>query len=227
MCEQHLPQVARDRVGNQPRKGARVIGNEGGGSGSGSGPIRPFSFGWSREQDSEGGRKVARKFRGTETVKVDGKGRMSIPARLRRVFDAGDPSFAGSATGRTQIVAVYGPDWWNWLELYSIDAMEQIDEQIDRLPRGSQQRRWLELLMNGQSVELDIDREGRLVLPARLRDKLGLVEGAETIFESRGDYVQVYHPDSRPKDVEALEDFASSYGPDFDPRVFLHQTDEG
>ena len=32
---------------------------------------------------------MARKFRGTETVKVDGKGRMSIPARLRRVFDAG------------------------------------------------------------------------------------------------------------------------------------------
>ncbi|WP_265501374.1 division/cell wall cluster transcriptional repressor MraZ [Paracoccus beibuensis] len=170
---------------------------------------------------------MARKFRGTETVKVDGKGRMSIPARLRRVFDAGDPSFASSATARTQIVAVYGPDWWNWLELYSIEAMEQIDEQIDQLPRGSQQRRWLELLMNGQSVELEIDREGRLVLPARLRDKLNLSDGAETIFESRGDYVQVYHPDSRPKDVEALEDFASGYGPEFDPRVFLQQTNEG
>ncbi|WP_411957631.1 hypothetical protein [Paracoccus homiensis] len=27
---------------------------------------------------------MARKFRGTESVKVDGKGRMSIPARLRK-----------------------------------------------------------------------------------------------------------------------------------------------
>ncbi len=173
---------------------------------------------------SEGGRKVARKFRGTETVKVDGKGRMSIPARLRRVFDAGDPSFAGSNAGRTQLVAVYGPDWWNWLELYTVEAIEEIDEQIDRLPRGSQERRWLELLMNGQSTDLEIDREGRLVLPAKLRDKLGFAEGTETIFESRGDYIQVYHPDERPKDVQALEDFASQHGPEFDPRVFLHKT---
>ncbi|MGZ3215796.1 division/cell wall cluster transcriptional repressor MraZ [Paracoccus sp. T5] len=170
---------------------------------------------------------MARKFRGTETVKVDGKGRMSIPARLRRVFDAGDPSFAGSNAGRTQLVAVYGPDWWNWLELYTIEAIEEIDEQIDRLTRGSQERRWLELLMNGQSTDLEIDREGRLVLPAKLRDKLGFAEGTETIFESRGDYIQVYHPEERPKDVQALEDFAAQHGPDFDPRAFLHKTLEG
>lgn len=174
-----------------------------------------------------GGRNVARKFRGTETVKVDGKGRMSIPARLRRVFDAGDPGFASANTGRTQLVAVYGPDWWNWIELYSIEAIEEIDQQIDRLTRGSQERRWLELLMNGQSTDLEIDREGRLVLPQKLREKLGFAEGAETIFESRGDYIQVYHPDERPKDVQALEDFAASHGPDFDPRAFLQQTDEG
>ena len=170
---------------------------------------------------------MARKFRGTETVKVDSKGRMSIPARLRRVFDAGDPGFSASGSARTQLVAVYGPDWWNWLELYSIEAIEQIDEQIDRLTRGSQERRWLELLMNGQSTDLEIDREGRLVLPAKLRDKLGFAEGSETIFESRGDYVQVYDPTSRPKDVQALEEFTAQHGPDFDPRAFLNNLDEG
>lgn len=102
---------------------------------------------------------------------------MSIPARLRRVFDAGDPAFATANNGRTQLVAVYGPDWWNWIELYTIEAIEEIDEQIDRLTRGSPQRRWLELLMNGQSTDLEIDREGRLVLPQKLREKLGLHRG--------------------------------------------------
>ena len=170
---------------------------------------------------------MARKFRGTESVKVDGKGRMSVPARLRRVFDAGDPGFATANTGRTQLVAVYGPDWWNWIELYTIEAIEEIDQQIDKLTRGSPQRRWLEMLMNGQSTDLEIDKEGRLVLPQKLREKLGFTEGSETIFESRGDYIQVYHPDSRPKDVTALEDFTAQHGPEFDPRSFLDQVDEG
>lgn len=164
---------------------------------------------------------MARKFRGTETVKVDGKGRMSVPARLRRTFDAGDPAFSTSNTGRTQLVAVYGPDWWNWIELYTIEAIEEIDQQIDRLTRGSHQRRWLEQLMNGQSVDLEIDREGRLVLPQKLREKLGFENGTETSFASHGDYVKVYLPDSPPRDIEELEEFAASKGPGFDPRAFL------
>lgn len=151
---------------------------------------------------------------------------MSVPARLRKTFDAGDPSFSTSNTGRTQMVAVYGPDWWNWLELYTIEAIEEIDEQIDRLTRGSKRRRWLEQLMNGQSVDLEIDREGRLVLPLKLREKLGFENGAETIFASHGDYVKVYLPESPPKDIEELEDFAASKGPGFDPRAFLDADDD-
>ncbi|MDO5705170.1 MAG: cell division/cell wall cluster transcriptional repressor MraZ [Paracoccus sp. (in: a-proteobacteria)] len=195
--------------------------------GRGSDPIRPFSFGRAERDGTVRTGRVARKFRGTETVKVDGKGRMSVPARLRRVFDAGDPQFANGNTGRTQIVAVYGPDDWNWIELYTIDAIDEIDEQIDRLTRGSPERRWLETLMNGQSTDLEIDKEGRLVLPQRLREKLGLTENTETVFESRGDYVQVYHPESRPLDSLALEQFTDQHGPGFDPRAFLAQAGEG
>ena len=166
---------------------------------------------------------MARKFRGTESVKVDGKGRMSIPARLRKVFDAGDPSFSTSNTGRTQVVAVYGPDWWNWIELYTIDAIEEIDEQIDGLTRGSRERRWLEQLMNGQSTDLEIDREGRLVLPLKLREKLGFEAGVETLFASHGDYIKVYLPESPPKDIAEIEEFAAEKGEGFDPREFLAQ----
>ena len=164
---------------------------------------------------------MARKFRGTETVKVDGKGRMSIPARFRRTFDAGDPGFETNNAGRTQLVAVYGPDEWNWIELYTLEAIDEIDEQIDALVRGTPERRWLERLMNGQSVDLEIDREGRLVLPQKLREKLGLAENTEATFQSRGDYIQVFHPDHEPADSEALGEFTSKFGPEFDPREFL------
>ena len=48
---------------------------------------------------------MARKFRGTETVKVDSKGRMSVPARMRKHFEQCDPAFATSNTGRAQLVS--------------------------------------------------------------------------------------------------------------------------
>ena len=170
---------------------------------------------------------MARTFRGTESVKIDGKGRMSIPARFRKVFDAGDPAFSTNNTGRTQVVVVYGEDWWNWLELYTIEAIEEIDQQIDKLPRGGNKRRWLEQLMNAQSVDLEIDREGRLVLPLKLREKLGFENGIETTFASHGDYIKIYLPDSPPADVEELQEFAASKGRGFDPRVFLADADGG
>lgn len=170
---------------------------------------------------------MARKFRGTATVKVDSKGRITVPARMRKQFDAGDPDFADAATGRTQIVAVYGPEAWNWIELYTIDAIEKIDEEINLLRRGSPERRWLEKLMNGQSVDLEIDREGRLVLPLDIREKLGFENGTEAIFAASGDYIKAYLPDSPPVDVEELERFEASKGPGFDPRSFLGADDEG
>lgn len=147
---------------------------------------------------------------------------MSIPARLRRVFDAGDPAFATANTGRTQLVAVYGPDWWNWIELYTIEAIEEIDAQIDRLTRGSQERRWLELLMNGQSTDLEIDREGRLVLPQKLREKIGLDDKA--FFIAAGDYLKVWRPETYAEaEGDEVEALVASFEPGFDPRALLPQ----
>ena len=77
---------------------------------------------------------MARKFRGSEEVKVDGKGRMSIPARFRRIFEAGDPDW--KSNDRTRLIVVYGPQSWKKLEFYTVEAAERIDEEIDRLPRG-------------------------------------------------------------------------------------------
>ena len=47
---------------------------------------------------------MARRFRGSEEVKVDAKGRVSIPARFRRVFEASDPDFEPGK--RAQMVVI-------------------------------------------------------------------------------------------------------------------------
>ncbi|MFV0410342.1 MAG: division/cell wall cluster transcriptional repressor MraZ [Paracoccus sp. (in: a-proteobacteria)] len=157
------------------------------------------------------------KFRGSEDVKVDGKGRMSIPARFRRIFEAGDPDWKPAE--RARMIVVYGPENWRKLEFYTVEAVERIDDEIDRLPRGSQERLWLETLMNGMATEAEIDTDGRLVLPQKLRDKINLDN--EAFFTAKGDFIEVWSPANYSEASGTLQEFMAQYPADFDPRSFL------
>ncbi len=148
---------------------------------------------------------MVRRFRGEGVQKVDGKGRVSIPAHFRRVLEAGDPSWTeGKAP---EFVVVYGDERRDFLECFTIDAANDVDAKIDRLPRGSAKRRAMEKLFNGQSMPLTVDETGRIVLPARLRQKIDI--GAEAYFIAMGDTFQIWKPetfDAQDGEVEAILD---------------------
>ncbi|MCJ8332902.1 MAG: division/cell wall cluster transcriptional repressor MraZ, partial [Epibacterium sp.] len=54
----------------------------------------------------------------------------------------------------------------------------------------------------GQSLPTTVDETGRLVLPAKLRSKIGLDK--EAFFIAAGDTFQIWNPDTF-EDVEAAE----------------------
>ncbi|MRX51386.1 division/cell wall cluster transcriptional repressor MraZ [Paracoccus sp. S-4012] len=162
---------------------------------------------------------MARKFRGREEVRIDGKGRMSIPAKFRRVFETGDPDW--NPGERPKLVIVYGLSDWRHLEFYTMKAIDQIDAQIDNMQRGSIERRALEKLMHGSSEEAEIDQEGRLVLPQKLREKIGLEDRA--VFVASGDYLKVWSAEGHAEAEQDVEAFFASLEPGFDPRALLPQ----
>ena len=135
---------------------------------------------------------MARRFRGEGRQKVDGKGRVSIPAPFRRVLEAGDPDWTEGL--RPQLVIVYGDHRRDFLECFTIEAIDQVDAKIDAMPRGSPKRRLLEKLINGQSLPTEVDTDGRLVLPQRLRDKIDL--SGEVYFIATGDTFQIWKPET-------------------------------
>ena len=160
---------------------------------------------------------MARRFRGSDEVRIDGKGRMSIPAKFRRVFEAADPDWK---TGeRPRLVVVYGRPDWNWIELYTIEAIEEIDAQIDSMPRGTQERLLLERLMNGTAEEAEIDNEGRVVLPQKLREKIGLDDRA--FFMAQGDYLKVSTPETHEGDLAVIAEGMPALEPGADPLSLL------
>jgi MraZ protein len=161
---------------------------------------------------------VARRFRGSDTFKVDAKGRVSIPAPFRRVIEASDPEWRDGL--RPNIVVVYGDDRQDWLEVYSMRAIHEIDELIESMAWGSQDRLMLEERMYGQSFEAQIDEDGRLVLPQKYREKIGLT--SEAFFISAGDYFNIWKPETyQVKAARRAEKLAGQYPEDFDPRSLL------
>jgi MraZ protein len=161
---------------------------------------------------------VARRFRGEFHQRVDSKGRVSIPALFRRVVEAADPDW--SEGQRPNLVIVYGDHRRKYLECYTIEAIDDIDRQIDALPRGSMERKMLERLFHGQSHPTQVDEDGRIVLPQKLREKIGLA--GEAFFIASGDRFHIWKPETyEAEEVARTEAWLEEFPEDFDPLSLL------
>jgi len=146
---------------------------------------------------------MADTFRGEYTQKVDGKARVSIPAPFRRALEAGD---AGQTAG-PRVVIVYGGDR-AYLECYSMAEMARVERRIGRMESGSPKRKYLERNMITLSQTVEIDADGRIVLQAKARDKIGMAalkDGAEAVFAGTLDKFQIWHKDAYDAELAALD----------------------
>ena len=160
------------------------------------------------------------RFRGESTNKVDAKGRVSIPAPFRRVLEAGDPVWKSGEN--PEMVIVYGDHRRKYLECYTIEAINEVGDQIDALPRGSRERKMLQAMFDGQSLPTSVDETGRLVLPAKLRNKIDL--DAEAFFIAAGDTFQIWKPETyEAEELADREAWLDDLPDDVDPLIFLNQ----
>ncbi len=95
---------------------------------------------------------------------LDEKGRLIIPAKIRDVVDAevDGPGF----------VITPGPE--DCLCLYTDSEWGRICEGMDRLPKGSPAFRQFQRLWYANAEPLSADRQGRILLPERLRSLVNI-----------------------------------------------------
>lgn len=161
---------------------------------------------------------MVRRFRGESHHKVDGKGRVSIPALFRRVLESGDPNWTEGLN--PELVIVYGDHRRKFLECYTMEAIAEVDSKIAALPRGSVQRKMLERMFHGQSYPTSVDETGRIVLPAKLRAKIGIED--EAFFIAAGDTFQIWKPETyETEELSRTEAWLDELPEDFDPLIYL------
>ncbi len=160
---------------------------------------------------------MGRWFTGESTHKVDAKGRVSIPAAYRRVLEENDPEWIDGENAN--LVIVYGNHKMKYLEGYTMAAFGEIADGISRLPRGSRERRLLERYYSGLTLRTQVDDTGRLVLPPRLREKVGIQR--EAFFIASGDTFQIWSPEVYAIEAEKFDAMFDEFDEDFDPLVLL------
>jgi len=160
---------------------------------------------------------LAGMFIGEYTFKVDAKGRMSIPALFRRELEEGDPS--AQATGRPKMVIVYGHEKQKNLQVYTYEAFQALTRDVLKMKRGTDARRKLERWVLGKAHPTEVDPDGRLVLPQKLRAKIGLEK--EAYFIGAGETFEIWKPETFEADNAALEESLDDLPDDFDTLSLL------
>lgn len=98
-------------------------------------------------------------FRGINNLTVDAKGRMAMPSRYReRLLE--------SCGGR--LVVTVDRDYC--LLVYPLPEWEIIEAKLVELPSLNREARLLQRLLIGHATECEMDGQGRILLPAMLRE---------------------------------------------------------
>ena len=102
-------------------------------------------------------------FGGVSTLSLDSKGRLAIPARHREIVL--------SALGPTLVITLESPDH---LLLYPETNWRSVEERLIALPTGNPALKAYQRLVLGHAETLDMDAAGRILIPARLRERVSL-----------------------------------------------------
>ena len=116
-------------------------------------------------------------FSGSFDHSLDGKGRAIIPAPFR---DALGQGFTITIDPTKSAVAIYPKEVWN-RQLERLSHINPMDK------RGLQYERYL---MSVSFSDNNIDAQGRVLIPIKLRAKLGLTR--DIVFVGLNDYIEIW-----------------------------------
>lgn len=121
-------------------------------------------------------------FYGTETYAIDHKGRISVPASMRR---------KGRGASLNAFVLVAGFE--GCLALYGVDDWKRVEERLRRIPMGDRRGRAFARAFLMDASKVSVDAQGRITLPPALVGRAGL--GKEAVLLGQVDRIEIWNPE--------------------------------
>lgn len=99
-------------------------------------------------------------FRGITAINIDGKGRLAVPTRYREALGVEE---------RASLVVTIDTEE-TCLLLYPTMQWQVIEDNLQRLPSFNAAARRIQRLLIGHATDVELDGNGRVLLPPLLRD---------------------------------------------------------
>jgi len=146
------------------------------------------------EADASGTGLVAMLLTGTFSRTLDDKKRLGLPKRIREQLENPEAVFVTP-----------GPDQSLWL--YSQPALERLAEKLDQSPATDAEARVFRRLYFAQTETVDLDSNGRILIPERLLEFAGLKH--EVVLIGVRDHLELW-------DAERWQQYMTQNAPRFD-----------
>ena len=135
-------------------------------------------------------------FLGNYEHSVDSKGRMAVPARFR------------AELGERMFVT-------HWLDkclaLYPANQFEELANKVGNLSIADPNARNLRRIFFSEAAEVELDKQGRINIPVRLREYAGLgPEEAQVVVVGMNNYIEIWAPDLWNQLQDEVEENAGS-----------------
>jgi len=128
-------------------------------------------------------------FTGEYRHTVDDKGRIAVPVKFRAQLDPGS------------MVSGWLDDC---LAIHPKAVWDDLAAKVAALPITDQKSRLFQRFVFSHAVEADMDKQGRVLLPAYLRDSIGL--GGDAVVVGSRDHAEIWAPDRWDAYRRALDD---------------------
>jgi MraZ protein len=114
-------------------------------------------------------------FRGVNGVNIDVKGRIVVPTRYRERLQH---------ESQGSVVLTIDTEE-RCLLLYPLNAWEEIESKLAQLPSFNPAARRIQRLLIGHATEVELDNNGRILLPPLLREYAGLTKLAMLVGQGK------------------------------------------
>ena len=114
-------------------------------------------------------------FRGANSINLDSKGRIAIPAKYRQCIT--------ESTASHMIITCDPYD--NCLLIFTLEHWESTEADLQSLSNSKPLHRRLKRIMLSHATEVDMDANGRLLIPGVLRDRATLQKDVMLIGQGK------------------------------------------